>query len=279
MIYSEGDVDPSIFGDLAKEGMMQAINYFGECPFDHFVLFMEFLKPLPEHSYGFSLEHLESATMHFLFTDALTNTSSHREVVVNLYNIIHHMSHAWVPKRCYGEGYFPWTFELVPIIDSIWFGEGFAQYVAVIMTAQSNYVNNSKDYFNCMMQKRFLDTLNSAPNFIRQMDLVYLSRISSTEYSVDFRTGGNVFSRGAMMAYEMDELINKVTQGTKTLQDAIQAIVLWTKTNQIPWKIDQIPEIFGNATGVDITSVLDKWLQPQIGHSTRIMNFDVNCIA
>ena len=43
------------------------------------------------------------------------------------------------------------------------------------------------------------------PAFIREMPLVPLSRIGSTRYSEDFRTGRTLFSRGALLAAELDE--------------------------------------------------------------------------
>ena len=48
-----------------------------------------------------------------------------------LYNFAHHIAHAWVPKRAYGHGYFPFQWELAPVLDSIWFAEGFGQYAAI----------------------------------------------------------------------------------------------------------------------------------------------------
>ncbi len=76
-------------------------------------------------------------------------------------------------------------------------------------------VNQSYEYRNYFIKNRFEYYFNLAPIFIKQMPLEYLSMIASSLYSTDFRTGSNLFSRGALMAKDIDEFIQLKTQKQK----------------------------------------------------------------
>lgn len=39
------------------------------------------------------------------------------------YNLAHHISHSWLPKRCHGPRYYPFEFEIGPVMTDIWFSE------------------------------------------------------------------------------------------------------------------------------------------------------------
>jgi hypothetical protein len=67
-----------------------------------------------------------------LYTDALLSNATSVQISRALYNtsktedsldsnlfVVHHMCHAWIPKRCYGDGFFPFSWELVPVIDRL----------------------------------------------------------------------------------------------------------------------------------------------------------------
>ncbi len=77
------------------------------------------------------MEHLDSATFYLAKDAGLTASSSESDRARVLYNFAHHFAHAWIPKRSYGKGYYPFTWELAPVLDTIWFSEGFAQYAAI----------------------------------------------------------------------------------------------------------------------------------------------------
>ena len=89
----------------------------------------------PQHEYGMSMEHLGSSTYYLAASAGLTAASSPDDDARVLYNFAHHIAHAWVPKRAYGHGYFPFQWELAPVLDSIWFAEGFGQYAAIMAVA------------------------------------------------------------------------------------------------------------------------------------------------
>ena len=56
-------------------------------------------------------------------------------------------------------------------------------------------------------------TIEGVPEFIRNMPLLELSRVGSSMYSEDFRTGRTLFSKGALMAEEIDVLPAKRQAG------------------------------------------------------------------
>lgn len=264
-LYAEGDVDVEIMGELAEKAMAAVLDYFGEAPFSHYTVHQELLRPLSEgHTYGFSMEHLDSATFYLSDDRGLTSSSPPRELARTRYNFAHHFAHAWIPKRAYSKGYFPFTWELAPVLDTIWFSEGFPQYAAIEAIADTMPEEEGLEYRERMLQMRFRRNLETAPVFIRQMSAVELSRVASTRYSEDFRTGRNVFSRGGLMAAAMDALIREKSGGTKRLRDALRYLMEWSRKNQRPFTIEELPVIFKEATGVNTSDVLERWLKPQM---------------
>ena len=101
-----------------------------------------------------------------------------------------------------------------------------------------------------------------SPAFIRRMTLVELSRVGSTRYSEDFRTGRNLFSRGALMAAEMDEHIRERTAGKKSFRDGMRSLMTWSVSNRRAFPIEELPAILAEGTGVDTREVMQKWLRP-----------------
>ncbi len=261
-IHTEGAADEEVMAPLARQAFDAVIGYFGTTPFPHFTLVFDYLKPIsPRHTYGFSMEHMQSATFGALATAAPTAQSTERERAGFRYNVAHHVSHAWIPKRCAGLGYFPFRWELAPLIETIWLSEGFGQYAAA--DALSDVLPPSLDgrpYRETLVEARFQNTLRDMPDFLKRMPLLDLSRTASTMYSEDFRTGRTVFSRGGLMANEMDQRIKAATGGQKRLRDALRALVAWSAREKRPFRIEELPGIFKIATGVETRDVMDRWL-------------------
>ena len=93
------------------------------------------------------------------------------------------------------------------------------------------------------------------------MSLDELSREGSFLYADDFRVGMNLFARGALMAAEMDDRIRAQTDGKKSLRDALRHLIDWSEQNQRAFRTEELPVIFREATGVDTTSILQRWMQ------------------
>ena len=72
------------------------------------------------------MEHLDSGTFYFGIDRAITPKSESHAREAQGFNYAHHMAHSWSPKHAYGTGYLPFEWEAAPLIESIWFNEGFA---------------------------------------------------------------------------------------------------------------------------------------------------------
>ncbi len=259
--YAEGPVDLDRVGRLAVEAFKRVADYFGSIPFPHYTVHQELLTPVsPQHEYGMSMEHLGSSTYYLAATTGLTATSTAADDARVLYNFAHHMAHSWVPKRAYGHGYFPFQWELAPVLDSIWFAEGFGQYAAIMALAPANA--DPAAFREGMLNRRFRPNLASAPGFLKQLGLVDLSRVASTRYSEDFRTGRLVFSRGGLVAAAIDERIQQESKGTRSLRDALRYLVAWTARERRAFSNDELAILIQQATGVDTASVIAQWLRP-----------------
>jgi hypothetical protein len=85
------------------------------------------------------------------------------------------------------------------------------------MDAMANALpsNESYEYRDYFIKNRFEYYFNLSPLFIKQMPLKYLSMVASSLYSTDFRTGSDLFSRGALMAKDIDQFIQTKTRKQK----------------------------------------------------------------
>ena len=261
-LYAETEDDLSEESALARDALDKMIAYLGKAPFSHYTVQRELLRPISErHEYGFSMEHLESGTFYFGIDDAITSKSDLRARESQRFNYAHHMAHSWIPKHAYGVGYLPFEWEAAPLIETIWFNEGFARYAVIEAFAEAMAQDQGSAY-----RLRQLDALrkivDEAPPFIRRMSLLDLSREGSFLYGDDFRFGMNLFSRGALMAAEMDDRIRARTQEKKSLRDALRYLLDWTEKNRRAFRVEELPVIFRDATGVDTGDILDRWLHP-----------------
>lgn len=259
--YAEGPVDLDRVGRLAATAFAQVADYFGTVPFPHYTMHQELLTPIsPQHEYGMSMEHMGSSTYYLAAASGLTAASTAADDARVLYNFAHHISHAWVPKRTYGHGYFPFQWELAPVLDSIWFAEGFGQYAAIMAVAAG--MPDAAAYRTGMLDRRFRANLLSAQPFLKRMSLVELSRVASTRYGEDFRTGRLVFSRGGLMAAAIDDRIQSATNDRQSLRDALRFLVAWTAREGRAFSDAELPALIQQATGVDTRGVIEEWMRP-----------------
>jgi predicted metalloprotease with PDZ domain len=260
-IYAEGAVDAALEGRLARQALDAVQAYFGDVPIPQYTVQLELLRPLPGHNYGFSQEHIDSGTFTLSLDAAITPQSAPGALASTRANYAHHMAHSWIPKLVYGEGYSPYHWEMTPVIDTIWFNEGFGRYASISALADALPGAEGAE-FRRRQIARFHNVVDTAPPFIRGMSLPMLSREASFLYEDDFRTGLNVFSRGSLMAAEMDDRIRSHTHGLKSLRDALRWLVRWSVQNGKPFQTEDLPRYFEAATGVDITDILERWLKP-----------------
>lgn len=262
VVYAETDEDIEAEAALARQALDGVIAYFGSAPLAHYTVHLELLRPLtPQHNYGMSMEHLNSGTFYLPLERAITSASTPAQRTANLYNYAHHIAHSWIPKRAYGEAYMPHRWEVAPLLDAFWFHEGFVRDVAIEAVANGMPAEEGQRYRERALE-RMRNILNEAPGFIRKMPLVELSRVGSFLYSEDFRIGRNVFARGALMAAEMDARIRERTAGKKSLRDALRGLLAWSARQRRAFRIEELPGIFAESTGVETRDILERWLKP-----------------
>ncbi|GAA4812039.1 hypothetical protein GCM10023330_19110 [Litoribaculum gwangyangense] len=246
--YAETPISVEEIGRRGLLSLNGLEDYFGYIPMPHYTMCYEFLKPLSEHhSYGFSMEHLNSMTASLNISNAIKEYDENARIG----GIVHHMGHSWLPLRSYGTGYRPFEWQTAPIIETIWLNEGFIWYVS---------------FYNVLGFKRILNFFNStideAPEYIQDKSLKDLSILGSTQYSMDFRIGKNLFSRGALLAHDLDVLIQKETKGVKSFKDAILGLLKWTEVNKRAFEYNEIESIMSKSTSVDLSKVWNKWQKP-----------------
>jgi predicted metalloprotease with PDZ domain len=171
------------------------------------------------------------------------------------------MAHCWIPKRVYGVGYLPFNWELPPVIDTIWFNEGFARYATIDALAEAMPADEAAE-FRGRQLARLRTIVDDAPSFIREMPLLVLSREASFIYSRDFRIGSNIFARGALMAAEIDWRIRERTGGKKTLRDALRYLLQWSAEQRRPFTVEEFPDLLARGSGVDVREVIERWMKP-----------------
>ena len=260
-VYAEVDEDMEVESRLARTALDAVQRYFGDAPFPTYTVQLEVLKPLPGHDYNFSQEHLTSGNFSFSTERATTASTPLQEQQMAIANYAHHMAHSWIPKRAYGEGYMPFVWELPPIINTIWFNEGFGRYVSIAALADNMPAQQGSE-FRQQQLDRLRGIVNQAPPFIKRMPMEVLSQEASFLYSEDFRIGMNTFARGSLMAAEIDDQIRHQTNGKKSLSDALRALIAHTQKEQRPFKIEELAPVFQKATGVDVSNTLLRWMQP-----------------
>jgi predicted metalloprotease with PDZ domain len=259
-VYSEGDEDVDAESKLAREALDRVQEYFGDTPFPAYTVLLELLQPREGHEYGFSQEHDTSGTFS-LSVDGATNAhSAESHHYSALFNYAHHMAHSWVPKRVWGVGYRPFNWELTPVIETIWFNEGFGRYAGMQAVAAGLPEEERKRRRELVMA-RTRGILDSAPPFIKRMPLTLLSQEASFLYARDFRTGMNIFGRGFLMAAEMDDRIQAQTGGKKSLRDAFRALLAWSTANQRALQVEEMTRIISESSGVDVHDIVARWME------------------
>ncbi|MGH9959705.1 MAG: hypothetical protein ACREBC_21695, partial [Pyrinomonadaceae bacterium] len=251
IMYAEVDTDLSRHSEIFADAFRKVLAYFGDAPFIHYTGYIEILKPVSErHEYGFSMEHVNSST-YFLGVDrAINSKTTSQQIERERYNFAHHVSHSWIPKQVYGTGYLPFTWELAPQIDTIWFNEGFARHITIEALADSMSETEGREFRRRQFEglRRLVATM---PEFIRSMSLLELSRVASLMYSSDFRTGRTLFAKGALMAEEMDQLIRTRTNQKKRLRDSFQALVKWGEQSGRAFRLEELPGLIAKPVGVN----------------------------
>lgn len=250
--YSQGSDE--WLDDYGSQGIISMgilKDYFGEIPFKQYSIMLRSAIPLEPGNYPpFGMEHLQSATF-FGDTSSIRRSPMNKdEVMRTIPTYLHHMGHAWIPLRCYGDNYLPHVLEIPPLIKNIWFNEGFMWFLPY------DTLHNER-----MKTGFYNNTYNTAPE-IKKLSLMELSQSASTMYSADFRLGRAVYSRGASMAIEMNNYLEEKTNGKKSMKDVLRYLYNWSKENKRPFTMEEFPELINKACGIDLSAIYKKWQLP-----------------
>ncbi|MBS1793229.1 MAG: hypothetical protein JSS81_05215 [Acidobacteria bacterium] len=240
--------------DYGKQGVrsLEILNdYFGEIPFRHYSIMLVRAIPLEAGTAPqLAMEHLASATFFGDTVGMRKAPLSDEELNRSISPYLHHMAHAYIPLRSYGDAYRPIVQEIPPIIRNIWFNEGFMWFLA----------------YDTLKFERMLTVFkNGAFNTsetIKKMNLTELSQLGSTAYGTDFRIGRALYSRGALMAIEMNESLLKKSGGKKSMKDVIRALYYWGKQNRRAFTMDEFPRLINRAGGINLQKIYEKWQLP-----------------
>ncbi len=226
-------------------------DYFGEIPFKQYSIMLRNVIPLEPGNYPpFGMEHLQSSTF-FGDTSGIRRVPMSKENVMRtIPTYLHHMAHAFIPLRCYGDTYRPYVLEIPPIINNIWFNEGFMWFLPY------DTLHSER------MKKNFYNNVYNTSTVIKKMSLQELSQSASTMYATDFRLGLSVYARGALMAMEMNNYLKEKTAGNKSLKDVFHYLYNWSKENKRPFTAEEFPALINKACGIDLSVIYKKWQLP-----------------
>jgi predicted metalloprotease with PDZ domain len=243
-----GDEYLDDYGTQGTRSLEILNEYFGELPFKQYSILIRKALPLePGTVPALGMEHLQSSTFMGDTSEFRPGPMSQQDIIATMPTYLHHMGHAFIPLRCYGDAYRPHVKEIPPIINNIWFNEGFMWF----LPSETLPSDDWKKIF-------YRNTFEANPQ-IKKMRLQELSQEASLMYGSDFRLGKAVFSRGASMAIEMNMYLKEKTGGKKSMKDVMRFLYYWSKENKRPFTMEEFPLLINKACGVDLTYIYNKW--------------------
>ncbi|MEO5581894.1 MAG: hypothetical protein ABIR66_04335 [Saprospiraceae bacterium] len=253
-IVSYSQTGEQFLDDYGKQGIASLgilKDYFGEIPFTHYSILLRNVIPLlPGHHSAFGMEHLQSSTFFGDTSGMRKDPMSEKDVINTMPTFLHHMGHAFIPLRSYGDTYLPHVLEIPPVINNIWFNEGFMWFLPYDTLQLKRMKNN------------FDKSVYSTSPLIKKMSLFQLSQTASTIYALDFRIGRSVYSRGALMAMEMNEYLKKKSNNKKSMKDVFRYFYQWTKKNNRAFTMEEFPVLLNKACNIDLRPIYTKWKLP-----------------
>jgi predicted metalloprotease with PDZ domain len=253
-IVSYSQTEDEYLDDYGLQGAssMGILNdYFGELPFKQYSIMLIKALPLEPGSHpSLGMEHLQSSTF-FGDTSGIRKSAMSKEMLIRtMPTFLHHMGHSLIPLNCYGDNYRPYPLEIPPIINNLFFNEGFMWFLPYdtlkLERMKTNFYNN---------------VYKTSPQ-IKKLTLQQLSQTASTMYATDFRIGRSVYSRGALMAIEMDNYLKEKTGGEKSMKDIFRYLYQWTKQNKRPFTMEEFPLLLSKACNIDLSKLYKKWQLP-----------------
>ena len=228
-------------------------------PFASYTFFLN----LTESLYG-GLEHRASTALAASFYDLPIKgeqTSSDYGRLLELFT--HEYFHAWWVKRVKPSVFIPYDLTQESYTGLLWVFEGFTSYYDALLTARSGATDKN------VYLKSLQNTLN------RHLTSTAGKRQSLAESSFDAwikyykvrtnrsRAVTSYYDKGALVALALDACIRKKTAGKKSLDDVLRYAWQQFVNAQGDYAgLDEevMPELILDATGVDLTDELDRWV-------------------
>jgi predicted metalloprotease with PDZ domain len=113
-----------------------------------------------------------------------------------------------------------------------------------------------------VMKTNFYNSVYNTSALIKKMSLEQLSQTASTLYGLDFRIGRSVFSRGALMAIEMNNYLKERSEGKKSIKDVLRYLYNWSKQSKRPFTMEEFPILIYEACSIDLSGIYKKWQLP-----------------
>ena len=250
--YSEGS--PDYLDDIGWEAVtsLSILNgYFKTVPFANYTVVKQDVQPQPGHEEDVTaMEHLNSCTLPSDLRDIHSAPMDSTQRFTEIFRILHHIGHAYIPLRCYGDQYKPYVTEFPAFIKTIWFNEGFIWFLCGDALKNKRWV----DFYQSDMQYE--------PVELKNLTLFELSQLASLQYADDFRIGVAIASRGANMASEINAYLLDQTKGQKSMKDVFQYLYRWAQTEKRPFTVEEFPSLLEQATGVNVSAIYEKWQLP-----------------
>jgi len=250
--YSEGEQD--YLDDIGWEAVtsLSILNgYFKTIPFTNYTVVVQHAIPPPGHEENASaMEHLNSCTLPSDLRDVHPAPLDSAKRFYNIFGILHHMGHAYIPLRCYGDNYKPYVMEFPVFIKTIWFNEGFIWFLC-------GDAMKDKDWINFFQSDMVYEPLE-----LKKLGLFDLSELASLQYGDDFRIGVAIASRGANMATEINTYLIEKTNGKRSMKNVLQYFYEWAQKEKRPFTVEEFPALLNKAASVDVSAIYNKWLLP-----------------
>ncbi|MCP5115773.1 MAG: hypothetical protein GY953_33510, partial [bacterium] len=74
------------------------------------------------------------------------------------------------------------------------------------------------------------------------------------------RTGKESFSRGGLMAAEMDEAIRAQSDGVRDLRHALRHLCEWSSGSRRSFTLVELPHLLSEGAGVDLRPIFASWM-------------------
>ena len=209
-IFSENDiVNAQVVANSMKPLAFSLKDFFGKLPVKNYQFLYYFSDPTNKNTKGDgglgALEHNYSS---FYFLVEQKDTTSIKHMVRDVSS--HEFFHILTPLNVHSEEIQNFDFQSPKMSKHLWMYEGITEYFAHLVQEKGGLIT----------QKRFMEIIRSkmieADNYPNNSFTEMSSKILQDEFKPSY---GNVYEKGAVMAFLLDIRLNELSDGKKNLKD------------------------------------------------------------